>query len=171
MPLVNASHLYPGQQSPISTMAQDSRLHLVIIGSGWAGYYIAQYIDTTIYSVSVISPRRTSAYTPLLASAACGLFPFSCAEESVRVPGCRYRFIKANASSIDFDNKRVHCEPAFDDDDDAALAKRFFDIAYDLLIICPGCRWKVPNSLYSTNDFKAEQILSTRQESSKMHSS
>ena len=123
-------------------MAQpDSRLRLIIIGSGWAGYYIAQYINTDIYSVSVVSPRRTSAYTPLLASAACGLFPFSCAEESVRVKGGRYDFVKANVLGVDFDAKRVHCEAAFDDD--AAFASLAFDLEYDRLVICPGCAFSL----------------------------
>lgn len=119
-------------------MAVDGREHLVIIGSGWAGLYIAQYIDTSHYAVSIVSPRRTSAYTPLLASAACGLFPFSCAEESVRAKGRNCNFAKANALSIDFDTNRVQCEAAFDEDEDGFPSREFY-LEYDQLIICPGC--------------------------------
>lgn len=118
-------------------MTGDERPHLVVIGSGWVGLYIAQYIDVTRYAVSIVSPRRTSAYTPLLASAACGLFPFSCAEESLRVKGRRSNFVKANVVALDFVSKQVHCEAAFDDD--ASFAARPFTIAYDILIISPGC--------------------------------
>lgn len=57
---------------------------LVIIGSGWAGFYIAEKLNSNKYDVTVLAPRRTSAYTPLLASAACGVFNFYLAEESVR---------------------------------------------------------------------------------------
>lgn len=70
---------------------------LVIIGSGWAGFYIAQNIDLEAYDVTVLSPRRTSAYTPLLASAAVGLFNFYLAEEPVRSKSrSALRFVKAN---------------------------------------------------------------------------
>lgn len=118
-------------------MAQGDRPRLLVIGSGWVGLYVAQYIDTTIYSVSVVSPRRTSAYTPLLASAACGLFPFSYAEESLRAKSRRCNFIKANALGVDFATRKVHCEAAFDDD--ISFKGRTFDISYDKLVICPGC--------------------------------
>lgn len=118
-------------------MAQNDRPHLVVIGSGWVGLYIDQYINTSIYAVSIVSPRRTSAYTPLLASAACGLFPFSCAEESVRVKGRHCNYIKANARSVDFARKVVRCEA--DVDDNTFLTERFFNLTYDKLIISPGC--------------------------------
>ncbi len=118
-------------------MGEVHRPHLVVIGSGWVGLYVAQHINTAIYSVSVISPRLTSAYTPLLASAASGLFPFRCAEEPIRAKGRRCDFIKAIALAVDFATKKVHCEAAFDDEG-CSLTRRRFDIAYDKLIICPG---------------------------------
>ena len=123
-------------------MARKDRPHLVVIGSGWAGLYLCQYIDTSLYAVSIISPRRTSAYTPLLASAACGIFPFSCAEESLRVKGRRCDFIKANALAVDFANKKVHCEVDVDDDD--PFKGRVFDLTYDILVISPGCTCRLP---------------------------
>ncbi|KAF2433082.1 FAD/NAD(P)-binding domain-containing protein [Tothia fuscella] len=128
-------------------MAHDDRPRLVVIGSGWVGLYIAQYINTELYKVSIISPRRTSAYTPLLASAACGLFPFSCAEESLRTKGRRCDFIKAYVASIDFEQKQLRCEAAFDDND--AFSGRAFDVGYDILIISPGCK---------TNTFKTPGV-------------
>ena len=57
--------------------------HLVIIGTGWGGFPITQSISLHKYAVTVISPMRTIQYTPLLASAACGLFDFRLAEEPV----------------------------------------------------------------------------------------
>jgi len=119
-------------------MAMNRASDLVVIGSGWVGLYIAQYIDTAKWSVTIVSPRRTSAYTPLLASAACGLFPFSCAEESLRTRDRQYKFLKANALAVDFATKQVHCEAAFEDN--GFSAGRLFDLAYDKLIICPGCK-------------------------------
>ncbi|KAJ4147318.1 hypothetical protein LMH87_001850 [Akanthomyces muscarius] len=57
---------------------------VVIVGTGWAGYTFLQDISCDAYNVIIISPEATSPYTPLLASAACGLFDFGLAEEPVR---------------------------------------------------------------------------------------
>lgn len=112
---------------------------LVIIGSGWAGFYLAENIDLNAYSVTIISPRRTSAYTPLLASAAVGLFNFYLAEEPIRSKSrCALRFIKANVLDINFPSKRCRCAPAFDEDPE--LANDEFDLEYDYLVIAPGCQ-------------------------------
>ncbi|KAJ8610894.1 hypothetical protein MRB53_038282 [Persea americana] len=119
------------------TMTSDSRSRLVVIGSGWVGLYLAQYIDHTKYALTVISPRRTSAYTPLLASAACGLITFSCAEESLRTRNGKLTFVKAMATAVDFAKKEVKCEAAFDEDD-KALKKRKFKLGYDVLVMAPG---------------------------------
>ena len=115
---------------------------LVIVGSGWAGFYLAENIDLNAYAVTLISPRRTSAFTPLLASAAVGLFNFYLAEEPVRSKSrAALRFIKANVLDVDFDGKTCRCAPAFDED--PKLAKEEFDIEYDHLILAPGC---MPNT-------------------------
>lgn len=118
-----------------------SKPHIVIIGSGWAGFYLSSYISTDLYDVTIISPRRTSAYTPLLASAACGLLNFYLAEESVRSKSNKSKFIKANVYTIDFDTREVSCAPAFDDDED--IREQKFEVGYDFLILAPGC---VPNT-------------------------
>lgn len=115
---------------------------LVIIGSGWAGFYIAEYIDLSAYSVTLISPRRTTAFTPLLASAAVGLFNFYLAEEPVRSKSrSALKFIKANVLDINFDTKSCRCAPAFEEDPE--LEKDEFAIDYDILVIAPGC---MPNT-------------------------
>ncbi|KIX03075.1 uncharacterized protein Z518_06625 [Rhinocladiella mackenziei CBS 650.93] len=116
--------------------------NLVIIGSGWAGFYIAENIGLNGYHVTLISPRRTSAYTPLLASAAVGLFNFYLAEEPVRSKSrSALRFIKANVLGIDFNAKQCRCAPAFDEDPE--LANDEFSVPYDYLVIAPGC---MPNT-------------------------
>ncbi|KAH8651425.1 hypothetical protein BX600DRAFT_483795 [Xylariales sp. PMI_506] len=125
-------------------MAQDQKPHLVVIGSGWVGLYIDQYIDTRTYSITIVSPKQTSAYTPLLASAASGLYPFSCAEESIRANGLKCNFIQAFATAINFEQRQVKCLPAFNDND--AISKREFDVCYDRLVICPGCQTNTFNT-------------------------
>ncbi|RMZ75089.1 hypothetical protein DV737_g5461, partial [Chaetothyriales sp. CBS 132003] len=115
---------------------------LVIIGSGWAGFYVAERIDLSKYAVTMISPRRMSAYTPLLASAAVGIFNFSLAEETVRSRSRQQlKFIKGNVLDIDFDGKTCKCAPAFEEDPE--LAAQEFAVEYDYLVIAPGC---MPNT-------------------------
>ncbi|KAL8728923.1 MAG: hypothetical protein Q9166_005090 [cf. Caloplaca sp. 2 TL-2023] len=118
-----------------------SQPRIIIIGSGWAGFYLAEYLNTAIYSVTIVSPRRTSAYTPLLASAACGLFNFYLAEEPVRSKTRKCRFVKANVLGVDFKAQSVRCAPAFEDDD--TVSNEEFDLDYDYLVLAPGC---VPNT-------------------------
>ncbi|KAL8788366.1 MAG: hypothetical protein Q9195_007324 [Heterodermia aff. obscurata] len=119
-----------------------SKPHILIIGSGWAGFYLASYLNTSAYSITIISPRRTSAYTPLLASAACGLFNFYLAEEPVRSKSrsC-IKYHKANVISITFSTRTAHCIPAFDSPSSSSddISNQPFDIPYDYLIIAPGC--------------------------------
>ncbi|KAL8756167.1 MAG: hypothetical protein Q9199_003119 [Rusavskia elegans] len=107
-----------------------SKPHIIIIGSGWAGFYLADYLSPTLYNITIISPRRTSAYTPLLASAACCCKSRKC------------RFLKATVTSISFPSKTVHCAPAFDNDTDP-ITNQNFDLQYDYLILAPGC---IPNT-------------------------
>ena len=118
-----------------------SQPRIMVIGSGWAGFYLAEFLSTTAYAVTIVSPRRTSAYTPLLASAACGLFNFYLAEEPVRSKTRKCRFIKASVLGVDFSARRVQCAPAFEDDE--AISNENFDLEYDYLILAPGC---VPNT-------------------------
>lgn len=118
------------------------RPRLVVVGTGWAGFYIAQYINQSLYEVTLLSPRRTSAYTPLLASAAVGLFNFYLAEESVRSKSrSNIKFLKANVLDINFEERSCRCAPAFEED--PGLANDEFDVSYDILCIAPGC---MPNT-------------------------
>lgn len=117
---------------------------LVIVGTGWAGFEVTQNIDYNLYDVTVISPRRNTTYTPLLASAATGLFNFSLAEEPIRAKNrSQLRFIKASVTDIDFKTQKCSCLPAFDDkkaSGDKTLYSEKFTVPYDLVVICPGVR-------------------------------
>ena len=117
------------------------KARIVIVGTGWAGFYLSSYLSTAAYNVTIISPRRTSAYTPLLASAACGLFNFYLAEEPVRSKSNKCAYIKANVTAINFATRKVSCAPAFDDDEE--IREQRFEVDYDFLVLAPGC---VPNT-------------------------
>ncbi len=107
---------------------------IVIIGSGWAGCTLAHSLDHKKYDITVISHQPTVSYTPLLASAACGLFGFSLAEEPIRRRTKAVRYLKARVDDIDLENRKCRCSPAFD-----ALTGREFEESYDLVIIAPSC--------------------------------
>jgi len=119
-------------------MGRQQRQRLVVVGSGWVGLYLAQYIDTDKYHVSIISPNRTSPYTPLLASAAVALIPFRYAEESIRSKGRDVRFLEANVTGVDLEAKSLRCEAAFERED-PLMKERGFEVAYDKLVLAPGC--------------------------------
>lgn len=73
-------------------------------------------------------------YTPLLASAGCGLFNLRIAEEPIRRKSRGLRYIKASVKGIDFNSHTLLCEPAFDH-----FRGDPFGFTYDKVIIAPGC--------------------------------
>lgn len=128
---------------------------LAIIGTGWAGFTLSQKAALSRYNITVISPLRTVQYTPLLASAACGLFNFRLAEEPVRRRSRAdgVAFYKARATAIDFGARVVRCRPDVrlgDGDPNVQEARKSsgdgnggeeeeFEVRYDKLCIAPGC--------------------------------
>ncbi|KAL1618396.1 hypothetical protein SLS56_010548 [Neofusicoccum ribis] len=132
--------------APTSTnMSPGQKQTLAIIGSGWAGFTLSQKASLARYNVTVISPIRTVQYTPLLASAACGLFNFRLAEEPVRRRSrTAVAYYKARATSIDFANRVVRCQPDVrlgdgDPNNQTPTDDQAFDVQYDKLCIAPGC--------------------------------
>lgn len=113
-----------------------SKPTIAVIGSGWAGFVLSQQLSLAKYSVQVISPIRTVQYTPLLASAACGMFNFRLAEEPVRRrTRTAVQYHKATAESISLDDKTISCKPSLQDVD----KNEKFTINYDKIVVAPGC--------------------------------
>ncbi|KAM5368986.1 hypothetical protein ACJZ2D_009295 [Fusarium nematophilum] len=108
---------------------------VVIIGSGWGGYRLVYGIDHRKYDITLISPENTSTVTPLLASAACGLFDPRLAHEPIRRKDFHAKYIKALVLDIDFGAQTLTCQPAFEQ-----LKDERFEVPYDKVIITPGCR-------------------------------
>lgn len=55
---------------------QANRKVVLIVGTGWAGATLSTALDERKFKITVVSPEETTPYTPLLASAACGLYDF-----------------------------------------------------------------------------------------------
>lgn len=108
---------------------------LVIVGTGWAGFTLSQELNDRRYKVTVVSPERTCALTPLLASAACGLFDFRMAEEPVRRQHRSTQHVKANVENVDFKTRQVSCRSSITGTEDIT-----FNLPYDKLILAPGCK-------------------------------
>lgn len=116
-----------------------SKQSVVIIGSGWAWATLSGSLDESKYSITVISPETTTPHTPLLASAACGLYDFNLVETPIRRTRKKIKFIKAVVENIDFKAKTVQCTPAFLDT--VALPVEKFETGYDIVVIAPGVSW------------------------------
>ncbi|POS76880.1 hypothetical protein DHEL01_v204720 [Diaporthe helianthi] len=110
---------------------------LAIIGSGWGGFTLSQKVSLERFSLKIISPVRTIQYTPLLASAACGLFNFRLAEEPIRRKNrTDVEYYKALALDIDFNKSVIHCKTAAEVDGEDP---KDFNVKYDKICIAPGC--------------------------------
>jgi len=110
---------------------------LAIVGSGWSGFPLSQKVNLARYNVAVISPVRTIQYTPLLASAACGLFDFRLAEEPVRRRSrSDLKYYKARAESIDLDKRIITCRPSVSD---LNRGSDTFEVKYDKIVLAIGC--------------------------------
>lgn len=107
--------------------------HVVIIGSGWGGSTLSKRLNEAKHSFTLISPETTTPYTPLLASAACGLYDYSLVSEPIRHTSKHINFIKARVDSIDLKKKSIKCIPSFKD-----LPIKEFDLKYDIVVIAPG---------------------------------
>lgn len=107
---------------------------IVIVSIGRAGITLARKLEVKKFNVTVISPEAISPYTPLLASAAYGLFDFSLAEEPVRRKSQPLRYVEASVDNVDSTKKVCSCSPGFE-----ALADQEFEIPYDYVVIAPEC--------------------------------
>lgn len=110
-----------------------SKQDILIIGSGWAGSTLATSLDEIKYSITVVSPEATTPYTPLLASAACGLYDYSLVETPIRHTGKRIKYIKARVLDIDFKGKNAKCQAVFED-----APSKEFELRYDIVVVAPG---------------------------------
>jgi len=114
-----------------------SKPTLAIIGSGWGAYPIIQSANLSHYHIKVISPVRTLQYTPLLASAACGLFDLRLAEEPIRRQHrTDLAYYKATAERVDLNQRIITCRPSVGD---LSRSPETFDVVYDKVVLAPGC--------------------------------
>ena len=115
-------------------MAQNGRRHVLIVGSGWAGSTLSRNLSSERFDITVLSPSPTTPYTPLLASAACGLYDFALVETPIRTTNPNIKYIQGKVRTIDFNRKSCRCRPFFPE-----LENERFEINYNIIILAPGC--------------------------------
>ncbi|TID25741.1 FAD/NAD(P)-binding domain-containing protein [Venturia nashicola] len=117
-----------------------TKTRLAIIGSGWSGFTVSQKANLAIYDITVISPVRTIQYTPLLASAACGLFDFRLGEEPIkRKTRSGLKYYNAYAEHIDLEKRIIKCKPALTKSLAISEGDGIFNVEYDKICVAPGC--------------------------------
>jgi NADH:quinone reductase (non-electrogenic) len=107
------------------------RRHLVVVGSGFAGYSLARALRRRkSVAVTVVSPRNYFLFTPLLPSAVSGTVEFRSILEPVRRRQRHVRLLQAWVESVDFSARRLACRSAVTDEE--------FTVDYDVLALAMG---------------------------------
>ncbi|APA08340.1 hypothetical protein SS1G_13269 [Sclerotinia sclerotiorum 1980 UF-70] len=146
----------PNEDSSPHAQSHPQKPTIAIIGTGWAGWTLTQELSATTsstspYNIIAISPSRTMALTPLLASAACSIFDFRLAEEPIRRRDSKFEKYQALVTSVDFNNQIIKCKACIGGSGvsgesmdsptykDIKKDEAEFDVKYDKLILAPGC--------------------------------
>ena len=95
---------------PASPSVRKERV--VILGSGWAGYVLAQNLDSSKYEVLIVSPRSYFVFTPLLNDSAVGTLEFRNVLESIRKRNTKTEFLQGWADDVNFADKQITVEPS-----------------------------------------------------------
>ncbi len=109
-------------------MPQDSRSHLLLLGSGFASFSLLKSIDTKRWRTTVVSPRNHFLFTPLLPSTTVGTLEFRSIIEPVRLGRNETTFIEARGLGLDVEASLLRCE----------AEGGGFDLSYDVLVIGVG---------------------------------
>ncbi|KAF0273899.1 hypothetical protein FOG51_01470 [Hanseniaspora uvarum] len=94
--------------------ANSNKKKLVILGTGWASITLLKSIDTSLYDITIISPRDHFLFTPLLPSAPVSTVAVESIKEDVstliRQGSGRVTFLQKEALDVDPENKKVIVE-------------------------------------------------------------
>lgn len=137
-------HLYresnPPKQIPQSSAFANGlkKKELVILGTGWGAISLLKKLDTSLYNVTVVSPRSFFLFTPLLPSTPVGTIEMKSIVEPVRsiarrTPG-EVHYIEAEALDIDPKAKTVLVQ--------SVSESEFFvsNVNYDYLVVSVGAK-------------------------------
>lgn len=109
---------------------------IVVLGTGWGAHAFLKSIDTTIYDVTVVSPRNYFMFTPMLAASAVGTVEFRSIIEPIRNINPSIEYLEAVATNIITKDKMITCESLQCTGTSCDILS--FDLGYDYLITSVG---------------------------------
>lgn len=126
------------------TPSGNKKKNLVILGSGWGSISLLKNLDTTLYNVTIISPRNYFLFTPLLPSVPTGTIDLKSIVEPVRTITRRSNgevvYIEAEATDIDPKSKVVTYKHTVDHEGNPEKNPIESTISYDYLVIGVGAK-------------------------------
>ncbi|GMM36521.1 NADH-ubiquinone reductase (H(+)-translocating) [Saccharomycopsis crataegensis] len=126
------------------TPSGNKKKNLVILGSGWGSISLLKNLDTTLYNVTIISPRNYFLFTPLLPSVPTGTVDLKSIVEPVRTITRRSNgeviYIEAEATSIDPATKTITYKHTKDHEGNPVDSRFETSISYDYLVVGVGAK-------------------------------
>lgn len=107
-----------------------SQPHLVVLGTGFAGFSLLKGIDVDRFNVTVVSPRNHFLFTPLLPSTTVGTIEFRSIIEPVRTIHEKIHYHQAFCTAVDPQRQVIECKNALDG--------TTFSLRFDILVISVG---------------------------------
>jgi NADH:ubiquinone reductase (non-electrogenic) len=146
---------------------QKAKQKLVVLGSGWGAVALLKTIDSSLYDVSVISPRNYFLNTPLLPGVTVGTVEARSLIEPMRrlLPGKpgESEFYEAACVGIDPVTRTVTCR----DVSGVTAANPEFRVPYDRLVVAVGA----PCNTFGTPGVAENAIFLKEVEDRGLHSS
>lgn len=124
--------------SSSSNAASVTKERVVILGTGWGAASFLKDIDTSVYDVTVVSPRNYFLFTPMLAGASVGTVEYRSICEPVREINRQANFLEGTAREIHPAAGRVTCESVVCDGNSCQIEE--FVVEYDRLIVTVGAQ-------------------------------
>lgn len=119
--------------------------NVVIIGTGWAGCYVAHHLDPKLCNIQVLSLRNHMVFTPLLPQTTTGTLEFRSVCEPVTniqpaLANLPHRFYRCMVHDVDFANQLVSCVGVGVVGATEKVPVHSFNVKYDYLVLAHGAR-------------------------------
>jgi NADH dehydrogenase FAD-containing subunit len=122
-----------------STVVDNSKEKLVVLGAGWGSAAFLKSIDTDRYDGTVISPRNYFLFTPMLAGSAVGTVDVRSITRPIREFNLGATYLEAAATKIDINKRLIQCTSVATDTSGPSSGTNL-EVPYDRLIVAVGAR-------------------------------
>lgn len=116
--------------------SNNKKERIVILGTGWGSYSFLKTIDTTIFDVTVISPKNYFLFTPMLAASAVGTVELKSIIDPIRNVNALADYLEASATAINVVSKTINCVSLKCEGTTCDFLE--FEVNYDYLICAVG---------------------------------